>query len=211
VHLTLESRMNSGYSLNLQCWIIYSQLHIRIAINFSTLMGQIQHSICPIIRGLTECLDDNELMYHFLRHGSCIPDLPKECSWKFPCSGMKFRYTSYPLCCQVWWSQIWHCMHILFQMRILTSRQSLLTYHSSPGMRLNCVYPLHITLEQFILHDSKHIFFLPECFESVAASIHWVSSFTAKCLGVGTAHPTWPQQISQSLIDRYVKAATEIP
>jgi len=32
----------------------------------------------------------------------------------FPPPGMKFKYTSNPLSCWRWWSQIWHRMHILF-------------------------------------------------------------------------------------------------
>jgi len=42
----------------------------------------------------------------------------------------------------------------------------------------------HATLERFILLHSKHISFLPECFESVAASNHRVSCFrhwTLRC------------------------------
>jgi len=56
-----------------------------------------------------------------------------------------------------------------------TTHHSFLTQDPTPGMPLNCVYPLCITLEQFILLHSKHIFFLPECFESVAASSPRVS------------------------------------
>jgi len=60
---------------------------------------------------------------------------------------------------------------------ILTSHHSLLTYDPTPCIPPNCVYTLCITLNPFILLHSKHIFFLPEYFESVAASTHRVSIF----------------------------------
>jgi len=41
---------------------------------------------------------------------------------------------------------------------ILTCSHSLLTCYPTPGMPLNCVSPLHIALEWFILLHSKHIF-----------------------------------------------------
>jgi hypothetical protein len=40
---------------------------------------------------------------------------------------------------------------------IWTSHDALLTYDPTPGMPLNFAYPLHITLEWFILLHSKHI------------------------------------------------------
>jgi len=114
-------------------------------------------------------------MYRILRHGSHIPGLPQESSLVFRHSGMKFRHTSDPLSGRVGLSQIWQITHI--QWPISTSRHSSLTYDPTPGTPLNRVYPLHIPLEHFILLHSKHIFFLPECFESVAASTRRVSSF----------------------------------
>jgi len=51
-----------------------------------------------------------------------------------------------------------------------TSSYSLLKDDPTPGGPLNRVYPLRNTLERFILLHSKHIFFLPQCFQSVAAS-----------------------------------------
>jgi len=53
-------------------------------------------------------------MYRILRHGPRIPGLPEAYSRVFPRWGMKFRHTSKALSCGVWWSQIWHCMHIVF-------------------------------------------------------------------------------------------------
>jgi hypothetical protein len=68
-----------------------------------------------IIQGGKDWLSDIRLMYRILKHGSLIPDLPDEYSHLFPCSRMKFRHTSDPLCWQVWRYQIWHCTHhILF-------------------------------------------------------------------------------------------------
>jgi hypothetical protein len=41
---------------------------------------------------------------------------------------------------------------------ILTRSKTLLTNDPTPGMPLNCVFPLHIALEPFILLHSKHNF-----------------------------------------------------
>jgi len=113
-HRILESRKNSEYKLNHQCWIIRSRLHKRIAVNFLTLLRQIQCSICLIIHRLKDYLSNIELMHHILRHGSDISGLHEEYSRVFPRSGMKFRHTSNPLSCRSWWSQIWHHTNILF-------------------------------------------------------------------------------------------------
>jgi hypothetical protein len=93
-HRKLESWKNSGYSLNHQCLTVYSRLHKRIALNFSTLMRQIQYRISLTIQGSTDCLSDIKLMNRILRHGSCIPSLPEEYSQVFPRWGMTSRYTS---------------------------------------------------------------------------------------------------------------------
>jgi len=53
------------------------------------------------------------------------------------------------------------------QLPILTSCHTLLTYNATPRQ----------ASEQFILLHSKHIFFLPECCESLPGSTHRVSSF----------------------------------
>ena len=113
-HRILESRKNSEYKLHHQCWIIRSRLHKRIAVNFSTLLKQIQCSIFLIIHGWKECLSDIGLIYRILRHSVPISGLHEEFSRVFPRSGMKFRHTSNPLSCQGWWSQIWRRTHILF-------------------------------------------------------------------------------------------------
>jgi len=67
-----------------------------------------------IIQGWTDWLRDIELMYHIRRHSSSIPGIREDYRWVFPCLGIQFRHTADPLLCQVWWSQIWHLMHILF-------------------------------------------------------------------------------------------------
>jgi len=123
-------------------------------------------------------------MHRILRHGSRIPGLPEEYSQVFPHPGMMFRHTSEQLSCRVWWSQILTLHAYSIQWPNLTSCHTLLTFDRTLVMPLNCVCPLHITLDRFILLHSKHIFFLPECFESVAASTHRVSSFrhwTLRC------------------------------
>jgi len=61
------------------------------------------------------------------------------------------------------------------QRPISTCHHLLLTNDPTPDTPLNRIYPLHITLERFILLHSKHIFFFSECIESVAASTHRVS------------------------------------
>ena len=96
---------------------------------------------------------------------------------------------------------------------LLRSRYSLLTsdpapeYDPTPGTPLNRVYPLHITLERFILLYSKHIF------SSLNALNLWLPAHTdchlsdTKLLDAGVAHRARPKQISESMLDRYVKAA----
>jgi hypothetical protein len=113
-HGTLELRNDSRYSLRKQHSNIYSQLHNSIAADISTLLRQIQHGICRIIKGWNDYLSDIELMCRILTHHTRIPGLSEEYSWVFARSGMTFMPTSNPLSCQVWWSQIWQRMHILF-------------------------------------------------------------------------------------------------
>ena len=102
---------------------------------------------------------------------------------------------------------------------ILTSRYSLLTYDPTPGydptpvydptpgMPLNSECHLRITLEQFILLHSKHVF------SFLNALNLWLPAHTechlldTKHLGAGAAHPTRPKQISKSMPDRCVTAA----
>jgi len=49
-------------------------------------------------------------------------------------------------------------------------RHFVLTDDHTPNTLRNCVYPLCIPFEQFVLHDSNYIFFLLEWFQSVTAS-----------------------------------------
>jgi len=100
---------------------------------------------------------------------------------------------------------------------ILTSRYSWFMYDPTPrydptaGTPLNHVYPLRITLERFILLHSKLIL------SFLNALNLWLPAHTeshlsdAKLLGGGAAYPARPKLISQSMVDRYVKAATLMP
>jgi len=75
------------------------------------------------------------------------------------------------------------------QQLISTCRHSLFTYDPTPGMPLNCKYPLCIT------------------FESVAAS---TQSFICQRLNFyvqARLIPLEPSLISESMLDRYMKAA----
>jgi len=105
-------------------------------------------------------------MHRILRHGSPIHGLPEEYSPAFPRSGMKFRHTSKALCCQVWLSQIWHRTLIPFNGQFWQAATHYYHILPLPGAPLNDSFA-----------QSKHIVFLPECFESVSASTHWESSF----------------------------------
>jgi hypothetical protein len=90
---------------------------------------------------------------------------------------------------------------------ILTSSHSLLAYDSTPGTPLSREYPLRIALEQFILLHSEHIF------SFLNALNLWLPAHTEchlsdiKLLGAGVTHPAHPKLISESMLDRYVKAA----
>jgi len=53
-------------------------------------------------------------------------------------------------------------------------------------------------------------FFLSECVESVAASTQSAHLTDTKLLGSGAAHPARPQQISEAMHDRDVKAAAKL-
>ena len=84
-------------------------------------------------------------------------------------------------------------------------------YDPTTGTPLKRVYPLPITLEQFILLHSKHIFSFLNAWNL------WLPAHTechlsdTKLLGAGAAHPTRPKLISESMLDRSVKATTEMP
>jgi len=74
-------------------------------------------------------------------------------------------------------------------------------------MSLNRVYPLHITLEQFILLHSKYIFFLPEFFQFVTASKQSVICQTQNCWMVALFILLGSSRKSESMLDGYVQAA----
>jgi len=140
-------------------------------------MVQIPLSISLIVLELKDCLGNIGVMDHIIWQSSLIQGLTKQYVTMYFVAEDWSSHTSDPLCCRVSWSLIWHCTHILFKRPILTSHQALLTYDLSPGMPLSRIYPLHITFEWFILLHSKHILFLSEYFQSVAASTHRVSCF----------------------------------
>ena len=72
---------------------------------------------------------------------------------------------------------------------ISTCRHSLFTYDPTPGMPLNREYPLCITIEFCrCQHTDCHL-------------------SDTELLGAGEAHPARTQLISESMLDRYVKAA----
>ena len=91
---------------------------------------------------------------------------------------------------------------------ILTSSHSLLTYDPTTGTPLSREYPLRIALERFILLHSKHIF------SFLNALNRWLPAHTEghlsenKLLDTGVDHPARPKLISESMLGRYVKAAT---
>ena len=87
------------------------------------------------------------------------------------------------------------------QRLISTTRFSLWTYNPTSGMPLNCVYPLHITLEWFILLHSNHIFFLPQCFESVALSTQSVICQRVYFKVQAQRIPLGPSLISVAMLD----------
>jgi hypothetical protein len=105
-------------------------------------------------------------MNRILRQASHTPGLPKEYSQAFPRSGMKFRDTSKTLCCRVWLSQIWYNPCILHSTANFDKPPLIIICSHSQAHH----WTIHFTL-------SKHIVFLPECFESVRASTHQESSF----------------------------------
>jgi len=174
--------------LNNQGWIIYSQLHMSIAINISTFLRPIHHSISPIMQGYKDCLSNIELMYQMLGDGSRIPGLLEASSRVFPRSGTKFRHTWDPLTCQVWWSQIGHRTHILFNGKFRHA-----------GAHYSHMIPLQARLWTGNTH-----FALPLNLSLPAHRVSSVRHYTSGCRG---AHPTRTQQISESILDQYVKAA----
>jgi len=160
-HWILQSRKNSAYSMNQPYLLIFSQLHKRIAVNFSTLLRQIQLRISnhPGIERLSKryqvdvSYPETRLAYSRLtrRIQPSISSL-----WNKVQAHPKGTMLSSLMVSDL----TPHAYSI--QRPILTSRHSLLSY--APTLRR--------ASERFILLHSEHIFFLPECFESVPASTH---------------------------------------
>jgi len=210
-HRILGLQKNSAYSPNQQCWIIYSQLQKRIAINFWIILRQIEHSIIIIIQALKGYRSDIQLMYCVLKHGSKIPGVPEEFSWVFVHSWIKFRYSSDPLSCRGWWCQIWHCMHLPFNAQFWQAATH--DYHIIPLQARLWTVHTHFALPLNGSFCSVGSIFFPFwmrwiCGCQQTQSVHLADS---KLLGAGTAHPARPQQMSEAMLDRYVKAAAKLP
>ena len=165
-HRILQSRKDSGYSMNQPYWLIFSQLHKWIAVNFSTLLRQVQLRISnhPGIERLSKRY----------RVGVSYPEIRLAYSRltrivQPSISSLRNEFQAHlkgTLLSSLMVSDLTpHAYSI--QRPNLSSRHSLLSYAPTPRR----------TSERFILLHSKHIFFLPECFESVPASTHRESSF----------------------------------
>jgi len=152
-HRILHSQKNSGYSMNQPYWLIFSPLHKRIAVNFSTLLRQIQLAISnhPAMERLSKryridvSYPETRLAYSRLTRSiqPSISSLRNEVQAHLKdtmlSSLMVSDLTPHAYCIQ--WPN-------------LTRHHSLLSYAPTPR---------HAS-ERFILLHSKHIFFLPECF-----------------------------------------------
>jgi len=78
---------------------------------------------------------------------------------------------------------------------ILTCSHSLLTYDPTAGTSLNCVYPLYIALERFILLHSKHIFSFLNALNLWLPSLTECHLSDTKLSSAGRAHPARTQLI----------------
>jgi hypothetical protein len=149
-----------------------------------------------IIQGLKDCLSDIESVYLILRHVSRIPDLPNAYSRAFPRSGMNFTHTSKALCCRVWWSQIWHHMHIPFNGQ--TCQATTHHYHRLPlpGATLNDSFCSIRTI------FSSFRIALNLC---LPAHTEGYLSETI-LLGADATHPAQPKLLPRFMLDRDVMA-----
>ena len=181
-HQILHSRKDSGYSMNQPYWLIFSQLHKRIAVNISTLLRQIQCRISnyPGIErqskryGVDVLYLETWLAYFRLtrRVQPNISSLRNEVQAHPKSTILSTLIVSdlAPPAYSIYWP-------------ILTSRHWWFSYAFTPRQ----------ASERFILLHSKHNFFLPECFQSVPASTHWESCFryeTFRCRW-GSSRSAW--------------------
>ena len=203
--------MNSGYSLNEHCWIIYSQLQKRITINFLTFLRQIQHSISLIIQGLKDCLSNIQLMYRILRHGSRIRGLLEEYSQVIPCTRLKFKHTLDPLCWRGWSSQIWHCLYIRYNAQFWQAAADY--YHMIALQACLWTMPTYFASPLNGIFCSIPSIFLPFCLRWICGCQHKLSVHRTdtKLASAAATHPGRPQQISEAMLDQYVKAADKLP
>jgi len=166
VHRILQSQKNSGYSMNPPYWLIFSPLHKTIAVNFSTVLRQIQLGISnhPGIEKLSKryrgdvSYPETQLAYSKLTR-SIQPSISS--LWHDVQAHLKDTILSSLMVSD------WKPHACSIQRPNLKRRHSSLSYTPTPRR----------ASERFILLHSKHIFFLPEFFESVPASTHRESSF----------------------------------
>ena len=167
-HWILHSRKDSGYSMKWPYWLIFSQLHKRIAVNITTLLRKIQLWISnhPGI----------ERQSKRYRVDVSYPE-----TW--------LAYSRLTRIVQPSISSLRNEVQAHLKSTMLSSLMvSNLTPHTNfdkpPLMMIICSHSQARLGTIHILLHSRHIFFLPECFESVPASTHRESSFrydTVRC------------------------------
>ena len=113
-------------------------------------------------------------MYRILKHTLHIPGLPEEFTRVFPRSGMKFRHTAHPLSYRVWWSQIWHCTHILFNGKCRPTGTHIHIWSHSRHASELWIPTLHYLWICGCQHTECHL-------------------SDTELLRAGAAHPAWPQ------------------
>jgi len=149
---------------------------MRIAINFLTLLRHIQNCISLIIKGFEDCLSNSMLTHCIQTCSSYIPGLHEEYWQLFHRSGIIFRYTSNPLSCQCWWSQICHHMSILYNGQFWHAATHY--EYMFPLQARHWTMPTHFVLPfNGLFCFVCSIFLSFKYVESVATSIHRVSSF----------------------------------
>jgi len=152
--------------MNQPYWLIFSPLHKRIAVNFSTHLRPIQLGISnhPGIErlsmryGVDVSYAETGLAYYRLTRSIQL-------SISSLRNGVQAHLKDTMLSSLMVSDLKPHAYSI--QRRHLTCRHSVFSYAPTPRR----------ASERFILLHSKHIFFLPECLESVPASRHRESSF----------------------------------
>ena len=150
-------------------------------------------------------------MCRILRHGLRFPWSPEESTQVFPRSVRKFSHTSDSHCCRGYWSQIWHCTHIIFDVQF----RSTATHYQHMIPLQTCHW---IMYTHFVLHMNKSFWFIRSIFSSSLKALNLLLPAHTEChlsdsklLGAPAAHPTRTQLISDSMLDRCVKATAKMP